>query len=93
MNESNENQKIIINSLILKKAKYSIEFYLEQYYLDILINEKISSKFSSIKFNKFDMTYIIDLEIPFQEQLDTIEFKLCSEKNNILEIQRKKKYV
>ena len=83
MNESNENQKIIINSLILKKAKYSIEFYLEQYYLDILINEKISSKFSSIKFNKFDMTYIIDLEIPFQEQLDTIEFKLCSEKNNI----------
>ena len=83
MNESNENQKIIINSLILKKAKYSIEFYLEQYYLDILINEKISSKFSSIKFNKFDLTYIIDLEIPFQEQLDTIEFKLCSEKNNI----------
>ena len=83
MNESNENQKIIINSLILKKAKYSIEFYLEKYYLDILINEKISSKFSSIKFNKFDMTYIIDLEIPFQEQLDTIEFKLCSEKNNI----------
>ena len=83
MNESNENQKIIINSLILKKAKYSIEFYLEQYYLDILINEKISSKFSSIKFNKFDITYIIDLEIPFQEQLDTIEFKLCSEKNNI----------
>ena len=83
MNESNENQKIIINSLILKKAKYSIEFYLDQYHLDILINEKISSKFSSIKFNKFDMTYIIDLEIPFQEQLDTIEFKLCSEKNNI----------
>ena len=83
MNESNENQKIIINSLILKKAKYSIEFYLEQYYLDILINEKISSKFSPIKFNKFDITYIIDLEIPFQEQLDTIEFKLCSEKNNI----------
>ena len=83
MNESNENQKIIINSLILKKAKYSIEFYLDQYYLDLLINEKISSKFSSIKFNKFDMTYIIDLEIPFQEQLDTIEFKLCSEKNNI----------
>ena len=83
MNESNENQKIIINSLILKKAKYSIEFYLDQYHLDILINEKISSKFSSIKFNKFDMTYIIDLEIPFEEQLDTIEFKLCSEKNNI----------
>ena len=83
MNESNENQKIIINSLILKKAKYSIEFYLDQFHLDILINEKISSKFSSIKFNKFDMTYIIDLEIPFQEQLDTIEFKLCSEKNNI----------
>ena len=83
MKESNENQKIIINSLILKKAKYSIEFYLDQYHLDILINEKISSKFSSIKFNKFDMTYIIDLEIPFQEQLDTIEFKLCSEKNNI----------
>ena len=83
MNEGGENQKIIINSLILKKAKYSIEFYLDQYYLDILINEKISSKFSSIKFNKFDITYIIDLEIPFQEQLDTIEFKLCSEKNNI----------
>jgi hypothetical protein len=83
MNESNENQKIIINSLILKKAKYSIEFYLDQFHLDILINEKISSKFSSIKFNKFDITYIIDLKIPFQEQLDTIEFKLCSEKNNI----------
>ena len=83
MNESNGNQKIIINNLILKKAEYPKEFYQEEYYLDILINGKISSKFSPLKFNKFDISYVLDFEISFKDQLDSILFKLCSEKNNI----------
>ena len=81
MNDNN-NQKIIINSLTLKKNEYPNDFYQGQYYLDILINDKISSKFSPIKFNKFYTTYVLDWKISFQEQLDTILFKLCSETNN-----------
>ena len=93
MNENNNNQKVIINCLTLKKAEYPKELYEDLYYLDVLINDKISSKHSSIKFNKFDNTYIIDLEISFQEQLDIILFKLCSEANNIPLYQPPKKLV
>ena len=76
-------QKIIINNLTLKKFDYPDEFYQDEYYLDILINDKNSLKSSPIKFNKFDTSYVQDLEIPFQEQLDSILFKLCSKGNDI----------
>lgn len=76
-------QKIIINNLTLKKFDYPDEFYQDEYYLDILINDKNSLKSSPIKFNKFDTSYVLDLEIPFQEQLDSILFKLCSKGNDI----------
>ena len=83
MSENNGKEKIVINSLTLKNTEYPKEIYEEQYYLDILINGKISSKYPAIKFNKFDKLYVLDLEISFQEQLDNILFKLCSETNNI----------
>ena len=82
MNE-NGKQKIIINNINLKKKEYPKNFYQEQYYLDILINGKISSKSPLIKFNQFYISYTIDLEIPFSEQLDSILFKLCSDNDNI----------
>jgi hypothetical protein len=47
------SQKIILNNLTLKKKEYPKEFYEEQYYLDILINEKTSAKSSLIKFNEY----------------------------------------
>ena len=79
----NGKQKIIINNINFKKKEYPKEFYQEEYYLDILINGKISSKSSLIKFNQFYISYTIDLEISFSEQLDSILFKLCSAKDNI----------
>ena len=81
------SQKIILNNLTLKKKEYPKEFYEEQYYLDILINEKTSAKSSLIKFNEYYTSYDIDLEISFPEQLDTILFKLYSEKNNLIKYQ------
>ena len=81
------SQKIILNNLTLKKKEYPKEFYEEQYYLDILINEKTSAKSSLIKFNEYYTSYDIDLEISFPEQLDTILFKLYSEKNNSIKYQ------
>ena len=83
MSDNNDKEKVVINSLTLKKNEYPNEFYEEQYYLGILINGKISSRYSPIKFNKFDRSYVIDLEIPFQEQLDNILFQLCLETNNV----------
>ena len=56
MNE-NGKQKIIINNINLKKKEYPKDFYQEQYYLDILINGKISSKSPLIKFNQFSMQF------------------------------------
>ena len=78
----NNTQKIIINNINLKNTEYPKVFFQDKYYLDILINDKISSKSPSIKFNQFYFSYVIDLEISFKEQLDTILFKLCSEKTN-----------
>ena len=81
MNDNN-TQKIIINNINLKNTEYPKVFFQDKYYLDILINDKISSKSPPIKFNQFYFSYVIDLEISFKEQLDTILFKLCSEKTN-----------
>ena len=85
--KENGSQKIILNNLTLKKKEYPKDFYEDQYYLEILINEKTQSKSSLIKFNQYYTSYDIDLEISFQEQLDTILFKLYSQKNNTISYQ------
>ena len=81
MNE-NGSQKIILNNITLKKKEYPKEFYQDQYYLEILINEKTSAKSSLLKFNQYYKSYDIDLEISFPGQLDSILFKLYSQKDN-----------
>ena len=84
MKENKDIQKIIINTITLKqKSSFPKEFYQDQYYLDILINNNLSTKSSLIKINKFYESYDIDFEITFDYQLDTILFKFCSQKNNI----------
>ena len=83
MTEKKDNQKIKIKTITLKQSSsFTKDFYQDQYYLDILINQKFSTKSSPIKINKFYESYDIDLEISFNEQLDIILFKFCSEKNN-----------
>ena len=42
--KENGSQKIILNNLTLKKKEYPKDFYEDQYYLEILINEKTQSK-------------------------------------------------
>ena len=81
MNE-NGSQKIILNNITLKKQEYPKEFYQDQYYLEILINEKTSAKSTLLKFNQYYKSYDIDLEISFPGQLDSILFKLYSQKDN-----------
>ena len=84
MDEKTNAQKIRINSITLKQAsQLSQQFYEDQYYLDILVNQKIQGKSSPIKLNKFYTSYDVDCEIHFDEQLDTILFKFCSQKNNL----------
>ena len=84
MTENDNTQKILIKTITLKQSSLlPKEFFQEQYYLDILINEKISEKTSPIKINKFYDSYDIDCEISFDEQLDTIFFKFCNKKNNM----------
>ncbi len=81
MTENKNIQKIKINTITLKQSSsLQKEFYQEQYYLDVLINNKYSEKSSIIKLNKFYESYNINTEISFEDQLDTIFFKFCSQK-------------
>ena len=81
MTESKNIQKIKINTISLNQSiSYSKDFYQDQYYLDMLINNKYSQQSSPIKINKFYESYVIDSEISFSEELDTIFFKFCSQK-------------
>ena len=81
MAENSDTQKIKINSITFKQHDtLSKEFYQDKYFLDILVNQKFAEKSSTIKINKFYETYDIDLEISFNEQLDSILFKFCNEK-------------
>ena len=81
MTESKNIQKIKINTISLNQSiSHSEDFYQDQYYLDMLINNKYSQQSSPIKINKFYESYVIDSEISFSEELDTIFFKFCSQK-------------
>ena len=83
MDKNANDQKIRINSITLKQSsELPKQFYEDQYYLDILVNQKIQGKSSPIKINKFYTSYDVDCEVNFDDQLDTILFKLCSQKNN-----------
>ena len=85
MTENPDTQKIKINNINIKQTtSLSKEFYQDNYYLDILVNQKFSIKSSTIKINKFYESYDIEnCEISFNEQLDSILFKFCSSKSNI----------
>ena len=76
-------QKLKLTNLTFNKTNFRKEFYNEQYYLDVLVNNNISSKTPLLTFNNFTTSYDLDLEISFKYQLDTIIFKLLSQKNNI----------
>ena len=76
-------QKLKLTNLTFNKTNFQKEFYNEQYYLDVLVNNNISSKTPLLTFNNFTTCYDLDLEISFKDQLDTIIFKLLSQKNNI----------
>ena len=76
-------QKLKLTNLTFNKTNFQKEFYNEQYYLDVLVNNNISSKTPLLTFNNFTTSYDLDLEISFKYQLDTIIFKLLSQKNNI----------
>ena len=76
-------QKLKLTNLTFNKTNFQKEFYNEQYYLDVLVNNNISSKTPLLTFNNFTTSYDLDLEISFKDQLDTIIFKLLSQKNNI----------
>ena len=83
MTESKNIQKIKINKITLNQStSFSKEFYKDQYYLDMLINNKYSQRSLPIKINKFYESYDIDSEISFTEELDTIFFKFCSQKTD-----------
>ena len=83
MTENKDNQKIIINTITLKQtSSLPKEFYQDQYYLDILINHKLSAQSPPVKINKFYETYDINFDINFDYQLDTVLFKFCCQKNN-----------
>ena len=77
------SQKLKLTNLTFNKTNFQKEFYNEQYYLDVLVNNTISSKTPLLTFNNFTTSYDLDLEISFKDQLDTIIFKLLSQKNNI----------
>lgn len=84
MDENPNAQKIRINTITLKQAsQLPKQFYEDQYYLDILVNQKIEGKSSPIKINKFYTSYDVDCNVIFDDQLDTILFKLCSQKSNL----------
>ena len=76
-------QKLKLTNLTFNKTNFQKDFYNEQYYLDVLVNNNISSKTPLLTFNNFTTSYDLDLEISFKDQLDTIIFKLLSQKNNI----------
>ena len=76
-------QKLKLTNLTFNKTNFQKEFYNEQYYLDVLVNNNISSKTPLLTFSNFTTSYDLDLEISFKDQLDTIIFKLLSQKNNI----------
>ena len=77
------SQKLKLTNLTFNKTNFQKEFYNEQYYLDVLVNNNISSKTPLLTFSNFTTSYDLDLEISFKDQLDTIIFKLLSQKNNI----------
>ena len=78
-----EKQIIHIKQITIKEPSLLPKtFFKEEYYLYILINEKISEKSSTIKLNKFYDTYDIeDCKIAFDDQLDSILFKFCNKKS------------
>ena len=82
MDENPNAQKIRINTITLKQtSQLPKQFYEDQYYLDILVNQKIEGKSSPIKISKFYTSYDVDCNVIFDDQLDTILFKLCSQKS------------
>lgn len=82
MDENPNAQKIRINTITLKQtSQLPKQFYEDEYYLDILVNQKIEGKSSPIKINKFYTSYDVDCNVIFDDQLDTILFKLCSQKS------------
>lgn len=84
MTENANTQKIKIQTITIRNTnKLTKEFCQEQYYLDILVNQKFPIKSSPIRINMFYESYDIDCEILFNEQLDSILFKFCNQKNNI----------
>ena len=84
MDENPNAQKIRINTITLKQtSQLPKQFYEDQYYLDILVNQKNEGKSSPIKINKFYTSYDVDCNVIFDDQLDTILFKLCSQKSNL----------
>ena len=80
-----EKQTINIKKITIKQSLLLPKtFYDEEYYLDVLINETISQKSAEIKLNRFSDVYdILDFEISFDNQLDSILFKFCNKKNNV----------
>ena len=84
MKDDNDNiQEIKIKSItLLNQSSISPQFYQEQYYLNILINNQIDKKSSPFKFSKDSATYELNLTSSFSDQLDTILFKLCESKKN-----------
>ena len=80
-----EKQTINIKKIAIKQSSLLPKtFYDEEYYLDVLINEIISQKSPVIKLNRFSDEYdILDFEISFDNQLDSILFKFCNKKNNV----------
>ena len=79
-----DEQKLKITQLTIKNSSsLSNDFYQVKYYLEVLINKKISLKSPIINLNKSNDTYIINQEISFDDQLDSILFKFCNQKNDV----------
>ena len=83
MSNANE-QKIKITQITIKNSSSLPDsFYQDKYYLEILINKQILEKTPIIILNSSNDSYNINFEISFDDQLDSILFKFCSEQNDI----------
>jgi hypothetical protein len=68
MDENANSQKIRINTITLNQTLQLPKHFLEdEFYLDILVNQKIQRKSSPIKLNKFSTSYDVDCEVLFDE--------------------------
>ena len=66
MTENANTQKIKIQTITIRNTnKLTKEFCQEQYYLDLLVNQKFPIKSSPIRINMFYESYDIDCEILF----------------------------